>query len=172
MNIKPQRVRAIGPGTKAMLLGIVVFAIYSTWERPSTPSARFFEADQSGRLVEVDSPRRKASTVPPLWKPEPDLLLKSQSRLRLRSHQSKSILQLSSLWNAEKSRLQSQLATFDVKSDGSKVALASLRMSMAEYSELSRQFDHARNQSWSAALEVLDSGQRSELEKIRKGGNL
>ncbi len=170
MNIKPQRVRAIGPGTKAMLLGIVAFAIYSTWERPSTPSARFFEADQTGRLVEVDAQKRASTALPPLWKPEPDVLIRHKARLDLRAKQLDDLRQISTQWLSEKSRLQIQIDSFGGVPGQPKPSLASLKTSLTEYSELSRTFNESRTRHWTAALEILDSAQRSELESIRKEG--
>jgi len=163
------RIRAIGPGTKALLIGVVAFGAYGYFTKPSAAQSTYYEADASGRLVQVQPPQRSPAATPKLWKPEPSHLLKESRALKLSADQTRKISQLAAKWNTTRTRLEKLMESSipgSLKSED-RANFAALNEGMVGYAELSRSYNRERERCWLAALSVLSARQRAEME----GGN-
>lgn len=169
-----------GPGT---IVAIIIAAAVVVWQSVAHPSQDglgqvTYEADASGRLQRTSShssPVTAGSTVPPLWKPEVQLLLDHSRELHLSPVQVKSIQRMDADWLAEKADLQQQIdmATGDTdallysSSAQHKAPLASVKRGMADYSRLSEEFNQRRTDFWIRTTRVLTTEQCQKLDGIR-----
>lgn len=160
----------VGRGTQIMVLGLAVFGAYSVISQPSAPQSVYFEADRSGRLVRVDRPAASPKPLPPLWKPEPQLILDERVRLGLDDGQARSIQQISDRWTTIKRELESSMSASAPKPSGSQESVGEISGGLAGYSALSRTYDAKRNASWSAALSRLTREQRADVAKLAPQG--
>ncbi|MGI8923329.1 MAG: hypothetical protein ACR2HJ_04705 [Fimbriimonadales bacterium] len=172
MNAKHnKRSRSLGPGTKAMLIGIVTFSAYSFFTKLSSPERVYFEADASGQLRQVVRPTAMAPKLPPLWKPEPQILQSHSSILRLSGRQRAQLEAISNKWLTAKRDLegQLQLATMPMREGTrSQASLTTIQSKLSGYSELSRIYDETRNRFWSSAIAILGPQQRKRLLEITR----
>lgn len=164
MNQKHDNKRVlIGPVTKALLIGIATFGIYSYFTRPSDrPERRYFEADASGRLVRVERPSVTQSAAPTLWKPEPKFLLALQHEIALQPDQARRIRQIEDAWAAAKVRLERQMDAV-TQPVGKERTVEAIRAGLSDYSSLSRKFGREREQAWSSAVAILTEQQRESV---------
>lgn len=152
-----------------MIVGIGAFATYSALTQPGASKPVTLQANAQGKLVPVDRPVVLKDAVPPLWKPEPSLLLSRDRELRLTAGQVAEIGKVSSEWDRSKAALESEIKkSTEQFSAGSRFSMASSQGELADYSELSREFDRRRQAAWSSALSVLDSEQRELVAQWQK----
>lgn len=156
----------MGPGTKAMLIGVAALGIYSFYTRPSDPRTIYYEADQSGTLRQVEKRGVPAPSPPPLWKPEPQLLIRKAVRLGLSSAQQEQIVHIAERWNDAKASLLDRMnrEVPEMSSGGgAKVSVSAVRSDLLGYSELSRTYDETRSRYWRDATALLSEPQRKVL---------
>lgn len=154
-----------------MFIGIVAFAAYSFATQKSEPERRYYEADASGRLVQVERPSTQAQPAPALWKPEPDLLLDHARRLKLTEAQRSQVAGHAVRWRANKSRLETEIQAVLAEAtpkDGSRSSVEDLKSRLSGYTELSREYDAKRNELWREAVALLNPEQRETLLKLSK----
>lgn len=152
-----------------MLIGVVAFAAYTFYTKPSTPESVYYEADSSGRLRRVQKPSVVAVPLPPLWKPEPDLLLRHSSRLNLSAAQMAILQKVSDAWTAEKQKLEQLIQTASKPAISNKrTTQKELQRSLLEYSQLSKNYDLRRSYFWRQATACLTAEQKSTLTILRK----
>ena len=157
------------PGTVAMMVGIAVFGAYAFMNKPSAPDRTYFEADANGKLQRVERPSLPTASPPKLWKPEPQDLLASTDKLRLREDQRHRLESITSAWKAKKAALEKRIASeaaFLAKPASGRASLSAIQGELGGYSELSRQFGLERELAWSEALSVLDEDQRRRAEEV------
>lgn len=171
---RPRNQLIRGKGTAAMLIGLAVFAAYSFATKPSGQKTTYLEADASGRLVKVSQPT-EGPTAPPLWKPEPDWMLKHTSELQLTPDQLSLIGTVSQQWRQEKDKLElainGEVGSMKSKSN-SRMSIVEIQSDMKGYSDLSRTYELQRRLSWSEAESALSSKQLQRLGDMakREGG--
>lgn len=162
-----------GPGTLLALIA-AGFLLASQWQaRSARTTARYLEADAAGRLRPVERAAPAANPAPPLWKPEPGLLLAQGARLRLTSRQRQAAAAIDRRWRRESAGLRSRMerALPGVPTDGERgVALRDLENGMAPYAELSRLYDARRGLAWAHAEALLTAGQRALLRHRAPAG--
>ena len=156
----------VGRGTQLMMLCIAIFGVYSFASRPPTPNTSYLEAGPTGRLVPAAGPLRPLKSLPPLWKPEPQLILDAKDTLRLTVVQATSVGEISARWNARKRELEAAMARFVPRVSGGHKQEAAIASSLGDYSQLSRTYDAERNASWADALSKLTLDQRREIAKL------
>jgi hypothetical protein len=152
-----------------MMVGIAVFGAYAFMNKPSAPDRTYFEADENGKLQRVERPSPPAVAPPKLWKPEPQHLLASGVKLRLREDQRQRIRAISSAWKAKKASIEGRLAaetSFLAKPATARASLSAIQGELSGYSELSREFGIERELAWSAAMNVLDKEQQRLAEEV------
>lgn len=162
-------VRPIGPGTMAMLIGLLGLGIYSFVTRPEPLSSRYYEADSKGQLRETAKPNVGSVHPAGLWKPEPDDLLDQGPALRLGQGQLHAIERTSDEWKLEKGRLEARLAeasTAVIKSIEKGFSVVRRREAIEEYTVLSRRYDQQRQAHWEQAISILDETQRRKLKEV------
>ena len=157
----PIRPIRLGPGTILLLAALAIVG-FNSWTL-ADPRSRYFEPDVNGKLQEVSRPSVYRADPPPLFKPEPGLILKCK-RIALSASQKSQIEVIASRWRSEKAQLLTRLEASIPKTDTSrKTSVGLVRADLASYSELSRAYDAARADSWSRALAVLTVKQRKEI---------
>ena len=172
MSKQPVRRRFhFGPGTTAMILGLVAFGAYTYVTQPGPAKAAYYEADARGQLRQVDRPTGVSRKPAPLWKPEPKHLLDHAGALGLTPEQRRSIGLLASDWDAKKRDLEfrmEQATKFMARKEGDRPSVASVQTSLAEYSHLSRDYGSQREQAWTDGLALLTPDQVSRLAELPK----
>ncbi|MCB8933738.1 MAG: hypothetical protein M9921_13370 [Fimbriimonadaceae bacterium] len=165
MNSKPSGRRAFfGPGTIAMIVGLVAFGAYRAFTQPTPSQPRYFEADAQGRLQPVERPTIP-STSAQLSVPEPAGLL---ALADLSPEQRTRIEAIVAAWAKEKRDLESRMrkeTAFLNEAAGTHRSLASLQGELGHYSELSREYGGRREQAWQEAFAVLTPAQRMEVKR-------
>lgn len=146
-----------------MLLGLAAFAVYSAYASPAQSKTVYMEADRNGRLVKVDHPSSGPVTAPPLWKPEPRVLLGADMPFHLASAQREQIQRIDAAWQIRKSNLLRAMRAAVPNSPGKAESVGSLVADLSPYSELSREYDTARNAAWAQAVALLDDPQKRQL---------
>jgi hypothetical protein len=152
-----------------MFLGIAFIAAYSFFVKPSSLESRYFEPDASGNFRQVLRAEPIAKTLPPLLKPEPQLLEENKSSLNLTVQQCKQLREISNQWLNEKSALVAEIESISSSArpkSQTKLSLTAIQGSLSGYSEVSRAYNEARNRYWSSAVALLGSEQKSVLEKL------
>jgi predicted transcriptional regulator len=162
----PDRRRLFGPGTIAMIVGLLGFGLYSFLSRPGEIERVYYEADAAGKLRQVERPSHIRSSPPPLWKPEPAALLEHQRELRLASDQIRRIESIESAWVAKKEDLEARIKR-EVEFLGTEsrkpASVAAVNSQLGDYSALSREYARLRKEAWDSALALLSRAQRSAL---------
>lgn len=159
-NRKRNLLKGIGPGTITILVGILTFGAYNLFFPPSPAEPQILRADPSGRLAHAE---RSPNQVPPLWKPEPELLRSYQGELGLTAAQVARIEEIATAWAKSKADLEGQVENatkFVAKGTSSRVSVATAQTDLGDYSEISREYGRRRESAWASALAVLDSRQR------------
>lgn len=102
--------------------------------------------------------------LPALLKPEPQTLLAMKGELALTPTQESSLKDLQNTWNIErKERLAAMsMSSREVGAKG-RSSLPQMNEDLASYSQLSRQYDLARDRYWSKALAQLTKAQRAKV---------
>lgn len=167
-----------GPGSIVMVVGLVAFGLYGYLSQPGPIKTTYYEADATGNLKLVDRPSLPAQKpLVPLarLKPEPALILDHASRLGLQPAQSEKLTGLAQNWQEKRDAFhlkmgQSQKVAEPVA--GSHSSIKNLKVSLAEYSRLSVEYDLERQEFWSHSMAVLDAGQRLRMERFLAGGSL
>lgn len=158
-------------GTLLMFAGLAVAGVYSFMNQPVASSRRTFEADASGRLVEVDRPAARTKPAPSkrLFKPEPDDLLNPSRNLELTADQRERLALISLDWQKAKAELEQAIEESVSGLDRQGAAsVPSLTSELGSYSKLSREFDFRREVAWRSALDILSATQRSRvMEELR-----
>lgn len=168
MNQQPKRKRVlIGPASKAMLIGIIAFGAYSFATKPSPSERRYFEADASGRPVQVERPSVSRPALPRLWKPEPGFLLSHRREIGLRVKQIQRIGEIEAAWALAKAKLERQLEAAARPTEQAR-SVAAIQSELSDYSALSRDFGSERERAWSSAVALLDRKQQETLTRLSK----
>lgn len=151
-----------------MALGVAAFAAYSALSQPSETDRRYFEADASGQLREVERAGVPSAPPPPLWKPEPQWLLERAADLSLTAPQRERIDSIAKGWQVIKEDLESKLKleTEFLSARAKGTSVGSVQSGLEGYSSLSREFGRQREAAWQAALAVLDENQRTRLAQL------
>lgn len=151
-----------------MALGVAAFAAYSALSQPSETDQRYFEADASGQLREVERAGVPSAPPPPLWKPEPQWLLDQGKDLALTAVQQERIESIAKGWTVIKEDLESRLKleTEFLSSRPRGNTVGSVQSGLEGYSSLSREFGRQREAAWQAAIAVLDENQRTRLAQL------
>lgn len=161
--------RWFGPGTAAMFVGIAAFAAYSSFSATSASQAVRYEADRSGELRRVSVPFPKFTPIRIPIKPEPSNILAARLKLKLTRDQVSRLEAVSKRWFAHKTNLERSIGEVagQVREQGKvRQSNADLRLALAGYSELSREFQRYRDLAWVQALAVLDEPQLHILKSI------
>lgn len=147
-----------------MILGIAAFTAYTVWSRPAEPGVRRYEAGPDGRITEVAAP--VGGTAPAqLWKPEPAELLRN-TKLKLSESQRSRIGAIAESWSVTKADLLRQMRSeLDSAKVDARRSIGAIRASLNGYSDLSRRFELDRIAAWDKAVRLLDSRQKSLIEK-------
>jgi hypothetical protein len=95
-----------------------------------------------------------------LAKPEPRGLL-SDSRLNLAQTQRARIVAIDDLWQRDKSRLEQAMSRFLPRQG----RVDEIQSTLADYSQLSREYDATRAHYWAAAIAILNESQRREVAR-------
>jgi hypothetical protein len=109
--------------------------------------------------------------VGPVSAPEIDYVLKQRDDLALTSHQVAVLTDLQSDWKTKSKPLMDDLQrsadSFHefMQNVGDKAPMQDIQAHAAPVSELSRQVSSLRRVYWEKALQVLNKGQRSEIER-------
>lgn len=149
MNLRPR----FGPGTVAMLVGLVAFGAYRAFTQPAPAAPRYLVADAQGRLRPAQRP-----APPPLAKPEPARL----ASLDLGPEQRARIDAIDAAWAAEKRALEARMAREAAFLEGTAArSQADIQSRLSRYSELSRTYAARRERAWRDALAVLTPAQRA-----------
>jgi hypothetical protein len=151
------------------LVGVAAALGYAAWTAPRPPSSRYFEADAAGQWREVAKPSQAATSVqpPPLLKPQPSDILARSDELQLDARTRASIALIEAKWSKDRSRLEGQLArTAPVLAPGAKRSLATLRVDLGPYSEVSRTYDALRRRYWDEAFSKLGPEQQARLLRV------
>ena len=165
----------LGPGTILAMAIAAAILISGRLSQPPTvgPDAGkiAYESDSAGKMRRVDTPATVAEAVPPLWKPEPSLLLDRDKGLALTDSQRKELRSLSTRWLKHKESLNRQIEQASagagtLRRSGSSASIGALRESLAGYSELSREYDAVRSQYWQLSLSLLTASQRKRVEQF------
>lgn len=168
MNNQPSGRRAFfGPGTIAMVVGLIAFGAYRLLTQPVPVQRSTFEADAQGRLQRVDRPAT-ASNSPVLHKPEPADLL-GRAGLGLNAAQRVRIEAISRNWAEHEQDLKARMvrATAFLRASGQdRRSLAVLQSDMGGYAELSREYATRRERAWQEAMNVLLPKQRAKLSEV------
>jgi len=159
--VKPccsNRPRRFGPGTVLSILaaGTVFVVANHRPERAAPP-------------IDVQAAREsmaKRPKPPPLLKPEPEILLRSDE-LRLSEAQRRQISARQAAWDETKSSLEAEMRA-SVGEDLRPNEQA-IRDQMRNVPELSREFDRERRAAWKSALETLTKDQIARLSPELRG---
>jgi len=150
-----------GPGMILLSAALAIVG-FNAWNATESTS-RYFEPDAGGKLREVSRPSITRTDPPPLFKPEPELILKSE-RIALNASQKSRIEAIDRRWRNEKAQRLAQLdASIPKRNPTKKTSVAVVNAELADYSALSRAYDAARADSWSRALAALTVKQRKEI---------
>lgn len=172
MNISLSLRKALlRPGTLAILVGIATFTAYNYINPPAEPASFKFEMDPAGAVRRGNRAIRVDAGQPPLWKPEPALLLQNSDRLGLSVVQRRAVELTSSAWETKRALILAAIreATGEV-STGKTTSVDNLQADLANYSGLSREFDRERRAAWERALGLLDQRQRAIAKGLAPGG--
>ena len=152
--------------TKAILLGIAAVGIVTFFSKPSIPNSAYYEADSKGRLERIERPSQVRASLPPLWKPEPELLIRQAGGLRLSSKQMVMISAVEKDWKSIKTDLEERMkSTVPIPEKPAKLSLAALQADLSSYSMLSLEYDRQRDRHWSAAVALLSPDQAKKIKK-------
>lgn len=133
-----------------MILGLVAFAVYGAITQPTAPPL----AKPAG-----------SAPLPPLWKPEPRLLL----TLPLTQTQQAGVERISRAWESRKKELLAQIEPLAVKlQSGDRASLGTLQANADGYAQISRRFDSEREARWQEALQLLTPSQRGQVAKLKE----
>src|SRR5262249_37494366 len=116
----------------------------------------------------------RPSPVPPLWKPEPEWILKHEASLALTSDQKLKVTALDAEWRTNKQALledavQSSAAVSKLLGEtkdhrGASVGL--IQRGLGEYTEDSRQLNALRADFWLRAIHTLNENQQKKLASL------
>lgn len=158
-------------GTIFVLAGLAVAVGYSAWTAPQGPQRKVLEAGADGRLREVSSPSASSQPLPPLFKPEPSLLLEHGNALKLGPKVRMEIESLDAKWQTERMDLQARLDDATPKIEpNSKSSIAVLNSELADYSEVSRVYGAARERWWNLAFGLLEPKQQAHFRRMIQRG--
>lgn len=170
--------RRVGSGF-LFAAGVGAMVLYGSLTRPESSAANagqvVYEADARGHLRRVAAPTTSSVQTPPLWKPEPRLLLDDAATLHLRPDQRERLSALNTGWQREKADLARQLeraasaagARMKTATPGPGASPALLAGSLSDYSALSERYDHERAAYWTQAVALLTPAQRGQADRLR-----
>jgi len=127
-----------------MLGGVIVVLAVGYFNAPHA---------EAPRLSHLPAPTK------PLFKPEPALLL-SDARLRLTPAQKGRIEATAQKWQRRKAELLAGMNEFAPQQG----RVDEIRAKLADYSQLSRDYDATRARYWTKALAVLTPSQAKEVQ--------
>lgn len=160
-----RRRRLFGPFTLVALLVAVGLSVTALRPERGQPA--------QAQPIDLDELRREIAgrpSPPPLWKPEPALLVEHAETLALRPDQLHAIRGHAQAWTTERTALEESIRA--AAPPGTRTTETGLRAGMQSVSELSRAFDLKRKGHWDAALAVLDAPQREKVETLRRSGGM
>lgn len=169
-----------GPGTVLALLALGTLLVLGNLNHQRDGAAGagriVYEADRDGRLRPVDVPRDPNAPSPtrPLWKPEVHLLLERDREIALSGAQRKQIALLDEGWRRDKAGLDASMrdaatpatTAMDHPASERGASLQIIQRGMADYSELSREYDARRTDYWLRATSLLSKPQRDRIERL------
>lgn len=168
--------RRLGPGSLAMVIGLVAFGLFGYLNQPGPLKTQYYEADSNGSLKLVDRPSTSSpqSSLPlEALKPEPSQILEQAASLKLSPKQRAAISQLDQRWEGQKAEFLKRMGHEQRAAEADSQAkpnVQGLSASLAEYSRLSAEYDFERDAAWQASLSLLEPFQRQQLGQIRGGG--
>lgn len=160
-----RRRRLLGPFTLAALAVAIGLSATTLW-----PEGR---RQAQARPVDLAALRAEIAgrqPPPPLWKPEPALLLRHAEALALGPAQRTAIERHAQAWSEQSQALVAVMR--EAATPGPRATQDGLRSQMQGVSGASRAFDRQRQERWDAALAVLDATQRAKVEALRREGGL
>ncbi len=152
-----------------MIVGLVGFGAYYMFAPRDEMARKYFQADSSGQLRQVERPSHLLSLQPTPQKLEPRFLLDHREHLGLAQKQIEKLGKISEKWSDEKRSLETQLSgetAFLRDSKQIRHSVRDIQSQLRNYSALSSEYADRREIAWLAATAILTDEQKQLLLKL------